>query len=77
MSGLSVDCTVSFYRLQNPDLAQMASEPALSQLTHPLRRPTHHTMPLEVPGGLEVAAPTPYQLLTYKCPSKENIFILI
>lgn len=34
-------------------------------------------MLLAVPGGLVVAAPTPYQLLTYKCPGKENIFILL
>lgn len=77
MGGLSASCPVPSHRLHLSDLIQLASGPALSQFTHPPQGSTHHTVLLEVPGGLEVAVPPPYQLLTYKCPSKENIFILL
>lgn len=59
------------------DLIQLALGPVLSQFSHPPQGFTLHPVLLEVPGGLEVAAPTPYRLLTYECPSKENIFILV
>lgn len=77
MGGLSASRSVPPHRLPLSDLVQLASGPALSHFTHPPQGSTHHPTLLEVPGGLEVAAPPPYQLLTYKCPSKENIFILV
>lgn len=42
--------------------------PALCLLVDP------YVVLLAGPGSLVVAVPTAYQLLTYKCPGKENIF---
>lgn len=73
---LNPEWAVPFHRLENrgPRKASFPSwpmGPARSLLVDPC------VMLLAVPGGLVVAAPTPYQLLTYKCPGKENIFILL
>ena len=56
--------------LARPPFPAVQPQPTPSLLVDP------HMVLLAAPGSLVVAVPTPYQLLTYKCPGKENIFIL-